>query len=500
MRASKCRLRVSDERVLRVSLGTAAFFCGLICFLGCLPAGAATISVTTTADERNTNGECSLREAVINANNDNQSGSSDCGAGSGADTIVLQAGQTYTLSRDPNNGDENAADEDDLDVTTGSTVTIQGNNTLVARDFQLDCDPDGGSVAGEFRIFHVQNNAVLKLSGVAISFGCADGSGGSDPTGGGVLVAPGATLLLRNSRIEENFAMAEGGGIAAGPSSGTVRMTDSLVIGNLSQGLGGGIANGQGVILTIERSTVANNYALVVPPTNIGGGIWNNGTASIVDSTIANNAAWFGGGIYNIGQLMLLNCTLSANFSFMGMGGAILNDPSGTVTASFVTVANNAAGGGIQNNNGASGSFAVRNSIVGDNISSNCSGAVTASGVNLATDASCSSFTQVTSTQLNLGPLANYGGPTDTHALFAGSVAIDGVPLGQCMDMSNAPVAADQRGIGRPQGLRCDVGAYETLWGSAAPVPVAPLWGLAALSAGLAAFGVRRLWRPWPGK
>jgi CSLREA domain-containing protein len=48
------------------------------------PAQAATFTVTTAADEQNTNDQCSLREAIINANQDNQSGSTDCGAGAGA--------------------------------------------------------------------------------------------------------------------------------------------------------------------------------------------------------------------------------------------------------------------------------------------------------------------------------------------------------------------------------------------------------------------------------
>jgi hypothetical protein len=64
---------------------------------------------------------------------------------------------------------------------------------------------------------------------------------------------------------------------------------------------------------------------------------------------------------------------------------------------------------------------------------------------------------------LNLGPLANNGGPTQTHALQAGSAAIDAVPSGQCSDVSGNPVTQDQRASSRTTEGPCDAGAYEAL-------------------------------------
>lgn len=58
-----------------------------------------------------------------------------------------------------------------------------------------------------------------------------------------------------------------------------------------------------------------------------------------------------------------------------------------------------------------------------------------------------------------LGPLGDNGGDTQTHALQAGSPAIDS---GSCTDIAGDPVVSDQRGIPRPQGARCDIGAYES--------------------------------------
>jgi hypothetical protein len=63
--------------------------------------------------------------------------------------------------------------------------------------------------------------------------------------------------------------------------------------------------------------------------------------------------------------------------------------------------------------------------------------------------------------QLNLGPLADNGGPTQTHALGPGSFAIDQIPVTECVDVDSMPLTEDQRGVTRPQGAMCDVGAFE---------------------------------------
>ena len=72
----------------------------------------------------------------------------------------------------------------------------------------------------------------------------------------------------------------------------------------------------------------------------------------------------------------------------------------------------------------------------------------------------------VTAEQLNLGPLQDNGGPTMTHALGAGSVAIDQIPTADCVDADGQPLTTDQRGEPRPVAIlgaepRCDVGAFE---------------------------------------
>jgi hypothetical protein len=100
----------------------------------------------------------------------------------------------------------------------------------------------------------------------------------------------------------------------------------------------------------------------------------------------------------------------------------------------------------------------VINSIVGCSTSSNsCFGPIIDGGNNISSDASCN-FTaagSLNNTDPRLGPLGDYGGPTPTMPLLAGSPAINAA-------LSSACPSTDQRGIARPYGAACDIGAFES--------------------------------------
>ena len=119
------------------------------------------------------------------------------------------------------------------------------------------------------------------------------------------------------------------------------------------------------------------------------------------------------------------------------------------------TVSGNSAsdGAGIYNYGG---SVTIRNTIVANNPGGNCFGTITDGGGNLSyPDATCPGINR----EPALGPLQNNGGPTQTMALGSGSAAIDAANDAICAD---APVNnRDQRGIPRPYGPHCDIGAYE---------------------------------------
>jgi hypothetical protein len=107
----------------------------------------------------------------------------------------------------------------------------------------------------------------------------------------------------------------------------------------------------------------------------------------------------------------------------------------------------------------------MKNTIVANNPSGNCLGTVISHGHNLSDDASCS-FSgpgDLNNTPAGLDPLGlkDNGGPTQTIALLPTSPAVDAIPLSFCTAVDGTRIATDQRGIPRPQGLACDMGAYE---------------------------------------
>src|SRR5206468_3717950 len=182
-------------------------------------------------------------------------------------------------------------------------------------------------------------------------------------------------------------------------------------------------------IVSISGLTITNGSASGFYPGLYGGGIYNyHATLTLSNCTVSGNSATNdGGGIYNAGQggsaaLTVNNCTLSAN-STAAWGGGIFNDAlAGSAT---VTIANSTLSG-----NWAWAGGAVDLTATGDQIN----------------------------TEPMLGPLQDNGGPTFTHALLPGSVAID---AGDPNFMS--PPDYDQRGPGfsRVYNGLLDVGAFE---------------------------------------
>ena len=285
-----------------------------------------------------------------------------------------------------------------------------------------------------------------------------------------------------------NNAAVDGGGIFNDNAS-TMTLTNSTVSGNTAGDDAGGIINDHGSTATLTNSTVSGNDA-----GDDGGGIRNFGTTNLFSSTIANNRAGLnsspnnlgGGGVHNFGgTLTLTNSTVSGNVARTD-GGGIFNE-TGTVASFSSTIANNRAdadsngsgiGGGVFNLSGAT--FNFQNTILANNqVGSNpnnirdCAGTLTSQGYNLIRitppgECNVAPVTgDVFSSDPLLGPLQNNGGPTQTHALLAGSPAIDaGNPSG-CRDNLGALLLKDQRGLrrtvdgNRDGAARCDIGPIE---------------------------------------
>ena len=212
--------------------------------------------------------------------------------------------------------------------------------------------------------------------------------------------------------------------------------------------------------------TVAGNTAF-----NEAGGIINGGTLTLTDCTVSGNSATagfgFGGGIVNGGTLTLTNCTVAGNSAPQYGGG--IDNATGTLTLTDSTVSGNSAGagGGIDNT---TGTVTLNNTIVAGNIGNidapnDIEGGVTGSynligiggsgGISGGQDGN---IVLTSLTGLGLSTLGDYGGPTQTMALLAGSPAID------AGDNSLIPqgVTTDQRGAARIKGAAVDIGAFES--------------------------------------
>ncbi len=223
---------------------------------------------------------------------------------------------------------------------------------------------------------------------------------------------------------------------------------------------GGGVEVESGANLRLSRSWVTGNTD------SYGAGVFNEGTVTIVDSTIsANTASVKGGGLLNEGTATVTNSTIEGNTSYWGSAIASFNtiNLSHTTVVRNVTTDHSTSLGALQR---FSGTFNVRYSVVGDNLGlsgsarRNCAGTVSLRTLNLVSStAGCSLNDTVITQPILVGSLQANGGPTPTAGLLDASPAIDAVNVsaGACA----SSLAADQRGVARPAGPKCDLGAFE---------------------------------------
>lgn len=300
-------------------------------------------------------------------------------------------------------------------------------------------------------------------SGTQTSAGQNGGNGGDGGIGGAIFNDSHATLTIDQSAITANRAGA-GGNAGAGSTATNAAGTGGNSGFSGSGGGGGGIATVGAV--TVTNSTINGNTTGAGgngAPAGAGTGGQQNGQA------FPAGIGGYGGGVWMAAPsvpVKFTNVTLTANATAAGgtggaggIGGGLYVF-EGVAQLSFVTIAANAAtgsGGGVVALPSSIAGAAVieSNSIIASNRGTpvlNCATTVTDDGHNLVFgDSSCPG----TSADPRLGPLQDNGGPTQTMALGPGSGALGLVPANDC------PVDTDQRGVTRPQGTRCDAGAYE---------------------------------------
>ena len=368
------------------------------------------------------NGICSLRAAIQETN-----------ALAGDDTIILPPNR-YPLT-----------------TAVGTDLIIAGNLTITGGGASTT-SISGALKAG--RVLAINAGFAVNLSGVTISDTLNFGGGISNR----------GTLTLSGSMVTNNSTLMNSSGTGIF-NSGTLTLINSTVSRN-SGPPGGGFPNtGAGIynsgILTLINSTVSGNSTQGGTPST-GGGIYNSGTLTLVNSTVSGNSAAQGGGIYNEdGITNLFNVTITNNQADDKSGGQ-------------------GVGGGIFNSN--NGTFNFQNSILAGNFETldfvltpgECDGTINSIGSNLMTMADCTvSGSAPIIGNPNIGPLKNNGGPTQTHALLAGSPAIDAGNTGGCRDEFGVLLTTDQRGFNRP-ALGCDLGAFELRQSSGVVAAVLP--------------------------
>jgi CSLREA domain-containing protein len=478
----------------------------LFLFSACTPAPYcdANYTVTKTADTDDGvchPSDCSLREAVLNAN-----------ACSGPHTITVPAGG-YTLTIP--GIDEDIGKTGDLDITKDLTIigtgapSIHGN---IERAFHIHSGAtvtfdhiwlaDGTAIFGGGLI----NEGVLTLSSFTCNYNSAEiPPGGMGDAMGGCIFNTGELTILGGQFLANTAGY---GGAIYNYQNASLTIDDVNFIGNEADGNGGAINNDADANISITNSEFSMNEAIVN-----GGGIWNHGTVDasglyFEDNHAAGNGGGFfnwidsegyitntwltlntadlggavyneegmlhfyqsgmtantatggaGGGIYNLGPaggLLLRNTTLSANTATGGPGGGGLYN-TGNLQLRFITVADNNPEG-IRVDGGAE--TTIRSSALANNVSGNCAGLpLSSEGHNIENDGTCgfAGWNDLPNTNPLLEPLTAYAGMAPSHALGVGSPAIDSGDPDRC-------TAIDQHGTTRPQGMACDRGAHENLY------------------------------------
>lgn len=417
-------------------------------------AQAATITVNNSGDERE---GCTFREAVERIN----AGGGD--ALNGCQATVGEFGNRDTISF--------------------SVPAVENLLSSVSITKDVMINPRGTSVSiisnGDDRVLFIGGAAANSPINVSLNNLVVSGGVTSPGFNGGGLSISASNVTLSNSTVSNNSASERGGGIYSTNGS-TISLNNTSVSSNSAR-RGGGIYSKNSSTVSLNNTIVSSNSGV-----SRGGGIFSeNSLLELHSSTISDNTLvqGNGAGIYSKGgPVVVANSTISLNKTTAtsisyGFGGGI-SKSGGKLTIVNSTISGNSArrkGGGIEMSGGSL--TLANNLIIGNNAFSsdselNLTGStiVTNSGFNLfraganafsgfapsATDISVS-LSEPGALRQVLLPLADNGGPTLTHALPAGSPAINTADSTLC---AAEPINnLGQRG--EPRDANCDIGAFE---------------------------------------
>jgi len=358
---------------------------------------------------------------------------------------------------------------------SGGNPTIR--NVIFENNYALS---NGGGMSVTNSSNPTLTNVTFKNNVAEVYGGGMYNSGSSNPTltnvtfennlavglnGGGMYNASNSNPILTNVTFLNNSAGNDGGGMYNTTSSPT--LTKITFTGNSAKYGGGMATESSPAHATLTNVTFKNNNAI-----NYGGGMQNEygSDAILINVTFDNNTADMGGGMYNFqaGMVSMANVTFSNNMANQ-IGGGLYNHTSNPRLTNVIFHGNSAGGSGGGIINGDS-SPVIRNTILWGNTAN--SGAQIKDGSSSFPVVSDSVIqggypggSNIITSDPKLGALGNHGGFTETIPLLWGSSAIDKGNDSVCEAAVGAPAfgagAKDQRGVARPKGTHCDIGAYE---------------------------------------
>jgi len=360
------------------------------------PAHAATITVSTTTDERTANGTCSLREAIQNFN-DNANTYTECGAPGDPTTISLPAG-TYDLTLDAATL-ESFNVTGDLDITRVGTLTIQGAGAATTII-------DGQTLT---TLTHPERLLRINFAATVIVNGLTFQNGNTTGVGGAIYIVPSGNLTVNDSTFSGNKAESGGGAICNNTGT-SLTVSNSTFTGNMTTAaVSGGAIYALGD-LTVNSSTFTGNTATTAGAS--GGAIFvAAGSATVNSSTFTSNAASRGGAVYSNGTALNITNSLFQSNNIIG-------------TTPVISI-----GGAIYLNEG---SNSIRNTIFDGNTSYDSGGAIAAHGGTDLLTIESSSFRNNSSTFDLGGAIETVITTTITNSTFYQNTA----PSGAAIDFS----------------------------------------------------------------
>ncbi len=348
-------------------------------------------------------------------------------------------------------GDVTFAGNESLD---GGGIATFGDVSMTGSTF-TDNHVLGNGDGGGLKVF--SDVAVVTIDGSTFSGNSADGWGGAFEQESGD-IGGGATgvfeLTVTNSAIVGNTANSDGAGGLDTEDDATITIDHSTVSGN-SGGLAGGVGSfTENTTFSANGSTFSGNTS-----SSAGSAVLGSGTYTFVNSTITGNTEGAFGAVTVDGALSLVHVTMTNNTSLgelepdalssRGLGALAEDDDAANIVTDSLTSADSVVAQPLGAVNCAAGEPQMAAAAVSS----------TDGGYNFSDDTSCG-FVAPTSSQTTpndpvLGALANNGGPTQTLLPLAGSPLLDAIPTAVC------GANVDQRGVTRPQGTGCDIGAVE---------------------------------------